>query len=91
MLLEARPPVGLALAMVGAFALFHGHAHGTELPAGQSGLLYSVGFVMATGTLHGFGISVGMIHRWPWGRLLLRAAGATIAALGIWFLWGALS
>ena len=46
---EARPPLWLGAAVVAFFAVFHGHAHGTELPAGQSGLLYSVGFVTATG------------------------------------------
>jgi len=90
-LLEARPPVGVALVLVGVFALFHGHAHGTELPAGQNGMLYSVGFVAMTGTLHACGIGVGMIHRWTWGRMALRGAGALIAAFGVYFLWGALA
>jgi urease accessory protein len=90
-LAEARPPLGVALVLVGFFALFHGHAHGTELPAGQNGLLYSIGFVMATGTLHACGIGIGFIHRWDWGRLALRAAGALIAASGVYFLWGALA
>ena len=88
---EARPPLSVALVMVGVFALFHGHAHGTELPAGQNGLLYSVGFVAATGTLHACGIGIGYIHKWPWGRLALRAAGAAIALCGVFFLWRALT
>ena len=62
--LQARPPLALAALLVAFFAVFHGHAHGTELPAGQSGLLYSVGFVVATGALHAVGISIGLIHRW---------------------------
>ena len=86
---EARPPLGIAVVMVGFFAIFHGHAHGTELPAGQSGLLYSMGFVMATGCLHGVGITIGLIHRWPAGRLILRAAGACVALGGAMFLWRA--
>jgi len=90
-LFEARPPLGFALALVGIFALFHGHAHGTELPPGQNGLLYSVGFVIATGTLHATGISVGLIHRWTWGRLALRVTGGLIAASGVYFLWGAVT
>jgi urease accessory protein len=88
---EARPPLPLAASLVAFFAVFHGHAHGTELPAGQSGLLYSVGFVTATGCLHGAGIAVGLVHRWPWGRILLRGAGAAVAAAGAWFLWRALA
>jgi urease accessory protein len=88
---EARPPLWLAATLVGLFALFHGHAHGTELPAGESGLLYSVGFVVATGSLHATGISIGLIHRWRWGRIALRAAGAAVAVGGVCFLWRALS
>ena len=86
---EARPPVAVAAILVGFFAVFHGHAHGTELPAGQSGLLYSMGFVMATGCLHGVGITIGLIHRWPAGKIALRIAGAGVALGGAFFLWGA--
>ncbi len=86
---EARPPLALAAILVGFFAIFHGHAHGTELPAGQSGLLYSMGFVMATGCLHGVGIAIGLIHRWPAGKIALRIAGAGVALGGAFFLWGA--
>ena len=88
---EARPPLGLAAAMVAFFAVFHGHAHGTELPSGQSGLTYSIGFVIATGCLHATGIAVGLIHRWGWGRIALRAAGAAVGAAGVFFLWRALA
>ena len=77
--------------MVAFFAVFHGHAHGTELPPGQSGLLYSVGFVTATGLLHAIGIAIGLIHRWAWGRAALRLAGAAVAASGVYFLRGALA
>ena len=86
-----RPPLWIAALLVGAFAIFHGHAHGTELPAGQSGLTYSIGFVVATGCLHGVGISVGLLHRWPWGRIALRGAGALVALSGVFFLWRALA
>ena len=88
---EARPRLAVAAVMVGVFAIFHGHAHGTELPAGQSGLLYSLGFVIATGCLHATGIAIGLIHRWSWGGRVLRAAGAGVAAAGVFFLWRALS
>ena len=88
---EVRPKLVVAALLVGAFAVFHGHAHGTELPAGQSGLLYSMGFVIATGCLHGMGIALGVLHRWPTGKLALRGAGALIAVMGVWFLWRALT
>lgn len=88
---NVRPAFAVAAALVGVFALFHGHAHGTELPAGQSGVTYSIGFVMATGCLHGVGIAIGLVHRWPAGARALRAAGAGIALAGCWFLWRALA
>ena len=88
---EARPPLWLGAAVVAFFAVFHGHAHGTELPPGGDGLLYSVGFVVATGALHAAGIAIGLVHRWPWGRVALRAAGAGVAAAGAGFLWRALA
>ncbi len=84
-----RPPLFAAGALVGVFALFHGHAHGAELPPGQSGLLYSVGFVIATGLLHLIGITIGTVHKWDWGRRLLQAAGACVAMGGVYFLWQA--
>jgi urease accessory protein len=86
-MMELRPPIALAAALVGFFAIFHGYAHGSELPAGQSGLLYSIGFVVATGCLHGVGISIGLVHRWNWGQRSLRVAGAAIALAGIFFMW----
>lgn len=90
-LTECRPAPWIAALVVGAFALFHGHAHGTELPADANGIYYSVGFVVATGCLHAAGIALGLLHRWRDGRRALRAAGALIAAGGAWFLWSALA
>lgn len=86
-LAEARPPLWIAAAIVAVFAVFHGHAHGTELPPGEDGLLYSAGFVVATGCLHGVGIAIGLVHRWASGRLALRAAGALVALAGVFFVW----
>lgn len=88
---EIRPKMIIAVLLVAVFAIFHGHAHGTELPAGQSGMLYSMGFVIATGCLHGIGITLGLVHRWPVGKLVLRGAGAFIAVMGVTFLWRALA
>lgn len=89
--LQARPPLALAALLVAFFAVFHGHAHGTELPPGQSGLMYSVGFVVATGLLHAVGISIGLIHRWVAGRVLLRGAGLVVVLAGVFFLWRAVA
>jgi urease accessory protein len=86
-----RPPLLAAICLVALFGVWHGHAHGTELPAGQSALLYSMGFVMATGGLHGAGIAVGLLHAVPWGRRLLRGAGAAVALGGVFFLWKAVA
>lgn len=79
----------MATALVGFFAIFHGHAHGTELPVGANGLLYSVGFVLGTGGLHALGIVLGLLHRWQVGQLALRVAGAAVAVAGGVFLWRA--
>ncbi|SED70787.1 urease accessory protein [Rhizobiales bacterium GAS188] len=86
-----RPPLLAAAALVGVFALFHGHAHGAELPPGESGLLYSIGFVVATGCLHLLGIAIGTVHKWAWGRRVLQAAGACVAMGGVYFLTQALA
>jgi len=90
-LTEWRPPLWVAALIVGFFAVFHGHAHGAELPPGADGILYSVGFVVATGTLHATGIGIGVVHRWTWGRVALRATGAAVACAGAWFLWRAIA
>jgi urease accessory protein len=82
----ARPPLAVAVVLVGLFAIFHGHAHGTELPPGQSGLMYSVGFVVATGLLHAAGIALGLLHGRSWGRLVIRLAGAGVMSAGLFFL-----
>jgi urease accessory protein len=88
---QARPPLWMAAVVVAFFAVFHGHAHGTELPDGQSGLLYSIGFVVATGVLHAIGISIGLIHRWSAGRAALRSAGVAVTLAGVFFLWRAMT
>jgi urease accessory protein len=86
--LAARPPLWMAAALVGAFAVFHGHAHGAELPPGADVVAYSVGFVVATGFLHLAGIAFGLLARWPAGRIAVRAAGVAIALAGVGFLIG---
>jgi urease accessory protein len=88
---EVRPPLKVAVVIVAFFAVFHGHAHGTELQQGQNAMLYSLGFVIATGLLHAAGIAIGLIHRWPAGRKVLRVSGALILLAGVYFLWNAVS
>ena len=61
------------------------------LAAGATPLLYSMGFVIATGCLHAVGIAVGFIHRWRWGQTLLRAAGGGGALVGVFFMWRAVT
>ena len=84
--LAARPPLWIAAVLVGLFAIFHGHAHGAELPPGADALAYSLGFVVATGLLHLAGIAFGLLVRWPGGRIAVRTAGGLIAVAGIVFL-----
>ena len=86
--LAIRPPVWVAAVLVGFFAIFHGHAHGRELPEAANAITYSVGFVTATGLLHLSGIALGLLVRWPWGRIAVRGCGGAIAATGLAFLFG---
>ena len=85
-----KPPLWVAAIVVGFFGVFHGHAHGTELPNSANALTYSIGFVISTGLLHLCGITFGLLARWPWGRIAVRAGGGVIAAIGFAFLFGLL-
>jgi urease accessory protein len=77
----------VAAVIVGFFAIFHGHAHGTELPASANAITFSVGFVIATGLLHLSGIALGLLVRWPWGKVTVRLGGAVVALIGFAFLF----
>jgi urease accessory protein len=84
-------PTAAAMALVGFFAIFHGHAHGAEMPETASGLAYGAGFALATATLHIVGIGVGLgIGRLSHahGKRVLRAAGAAMALTGVAILAG---
>lgn len=81
-----RLPLAAAGIIVGLFAVFHGHAHGAELPEAADPLAYAVGFVIATGLLHLVGIAFGMLARWPAGYRTVRAGGGVIAVVGIIYL-----
>jgi urease accessory protein len=82
----ARPRLAAAALVVGIVAIFHGYAHGEELPSAAAPLAYSVGFVVATGCLHLIGIGLGAIVRWPAGATLVRAGGVAIGLAGLAFL-----
>jgi urease accessory protein len=86
---ELKTPLLASIILVTIFAIFHGHAHGTELSEGQNAMLYSLGFVISTGTLHAVGIGIGTAHKWKTGRGLLRVAGAIVMLGGLFFLWEA--
>lgn len=88
--LAARPPLAVAAVIVGAFAIFHGHAHGTELPSAANPLVFSLGFVLATGLLHLGGIALGLLTRWQAGRMAVRGLGGLIGLVGVAFLLGLL-
>ena len=86
---NARVPV--AVLVVATFALFHGYAHGRELPSAADPIGYSTGFVLATGLLHVIGIGIGVIADRPLGRIVVRALGVAIACIGGVFAWTAIS
>ena len=76
-------PAAAGAILVAAFALLHGHAHGAELPTGAAAATYAAGFAIATAILHAIGIGVASLAKAPNGRLLVRGAGALVAAAGV--------
>ena len=89
--LAVRAPVWAAAVIVAAFALFHGYAHGQELPSAADPVGYSLGFVLATGLLHVAGIGLGTLKARPGGELLIRGLGGAVALAGGGFLLTALT
>jgi urease accessory protein len=82
-------PVGAVMAVVGFFALFHGHAHGGEMgEAGAAG--YAAGFAMATALLHAAGVAAGLsvarLFSGTTGQMVTRAAGGVTALAGVWLM-----
>jgi len=79
-------PVAAGATIIGLFALFHGHAHGAEMPVSASGLSYGIGFILATAMLHAMGIGLGIgVQRISTARIV-RFAGAAITACGVYIL-----
>ena len=86
-----KAPVAIAMAMVGVFAIFHGYAHGAEMPASAGGSAYAAGFVLATALLHIGGIALGFLIGRAGERLgqyTYRVGGALIALAGVALLAG---
>jgi urease accessory protein len=81
--MAARVPTALGMAIVGLFALFHGHAHGTELPHAANPALYAAGFVIATATLHAAGLVLAFLTARVAPKMAVRVAGGAIAATGV--------
>lgn len=87
-MLATRLPLAAGLALTGLFALFHGHAHGTEMPEGSTALLYFAGFVTGTLLLHLSGYAVGRLVKQHAPQWLPNAAGASVAGMGALMLSG---
>ena len=85
-LFALRPPLWVSLALVGCFAVFHGYAHGVEMPRQDDPLAYALGFVVATGLIHITGILIGLVVRLRHGPTLLRIGGGAISVAGVYLL-----
>lgn len=81
---QIRPPTLVAMVVVGFFALFHGYAHGSEMPGGLAGLSFAAGFLGATALLLGAGVGLGLLlQRRTLSRRLIQAGGGAMALVGI--------
>ena len=78
-----RLPLGASAATVALAALFHGQAHGSEMPVNASGLLTAIGFVIATAALHGIGIVGGLTLQRTAKHRAIRAAGVAIFSAAV--------
>ena len=86
---DRRLPISLAMAAVGFFAIFHGYAHGAEMPTVANSVTYAAGFLAGTAALHLFGLLIGDIaRRNVHGNIVLRLTGGLIAGTGTFFLVG---
>ena len=81
-----KAPVWLACLIVAVFALFHGYAHGKELPSAADPVGYSTGFVLSTGLLHVCGIAIGLINGHDKGRWVVKGLGISICLAGFVFM-----
>ncbi len=84
--LQARIGLSVAMVVVGLFGLFHGHAHGAEIPGAVNPGTFALGFVVGTGLLHTVGILLGLLRSVRGGAQVLQAGGGGIALGGIYYL-----
>lgn len=82
----AKPPEWVAMGAVGFFAIFHGFAHGAELPVAADAVMYGIGFMLATGSIHLAGIGFGLLSVGPFKGYIARAAGGAMSVAGFYFL-----
>jgi urease accessory protein len=85
--LDRRPPLLVAGILVAFFAIFHGYAHGVELPSQAGAVAYCAGFVLATGCIHLSGIGIGFVTELDHGSRILRAGGTAISLAGLFLGW----
>ena len=86
-----KAPVAVAMGVVGLFAIFHGHAHGSEMPLDASGVTYALGFMIATAVLHAIGIGIGFVIGrlgQTYGNNIYRLAGGLASVAGLALLVG---
>jgi urease accessory protein len=86
-----KAPLAVAMAAVGFFAIFHGHAHGTEMPLDVAGATYGLGFMLAAALLHALGIGIGLLigmSSKTLGNRAYRIAGGLASAAGVALLLG---
>ena len=81
-----RLPISVSVGMAGLFALFHGYAHGVEMPQAAAPGLYALGFIASSAMLHGLGVVMGMAGHYHWPSRLLRLGGMCMAMAGVWLL-----
>lgn len=79
----AKTPLALSMMIVGVFALFHGHAHGTEMPATVSGFAYAIGFMASTALLHALGIGMAVGLQRSAKDSLVRVTGVAVLVAGV--------
>lgn len=91
--LGTKAPVTMAMGIVGLFAIFHGHAHGAEMPEDAGRVVYAAGFMVATALLHVVGIAIGFVigkAGESGGRIVTHSAGGVAATVGVGLLTGLL-
>ncbi|MES1156078.1 MAG: HupE/UreJ family protein [Pseudorhodoplanes sp.] len=89
--LGVKAPVAIAMGIVGLFAIFHGHAHGAEMPSDVGGAEYAAGFMLGTALLHAAGIALGFLLGWVgerYSQSIVRVAGALVSLAGVGLLTG---